>query len=462
MKKGIVFLIFISSLLAKAQLSTSVYYVDISDDKTISENPIQKYTPKSSKNSGKKITVYPDIQFQTLEGIGGAFNEIGGEALFSLPNRMQNKLMQNLFSKNDGSGFSFCRTAIGASDFGIDAYSYSEVEGDYKMENFSFKREKEAVLPYIQKAHKFNKNLRIFASPWSPPGWMKGSGYMDRGVEFPEKNHLKDNPEVYAAYALYFLKYVKNYAKNGVVIDRIIIQNEPDVHTKYPSCVMPPEQMAHFSKEYLRPTFQKNKVKTGVWAGTFRTAQQLDAIEFVADKKMRNSVDGIGIQYTKTRYINDMQSLFPGVNMMHTEGKCFNGKNSMEQARTRLSEVAGYINHGSPNYCYWNMILNETGKSGWDWKQNSLININRDEKTITYNPDYAVIYLMSKFLQPGAKRIASFCRSDIISVENNGEIYLLVQNEKNEVEYFECHVAGEKTVVEVPANSLSAIVVNKK
>ena len=109
-----------------------------------------------------------------MEGIGGAFNEIGGEALMSLPEDQRNEVMKNLFSE-DGAGFTFCRTAVGASDFGIDAYSYSEVEGDYKMKKFSIKREKTTLLPYIQMAYKYNPTLKLFASPRSPPGWMKES-----------------------------------------------------------------------------------------------------------------------------------------------------------------------------------------------------------------------------------------------------------------------------------------------
>lgn len=444
-----------------AQITSKVFYVELKKGQTISENPIKEYHQKSKVNTEKKIVVYPDIKFQTIEGIGGAFNEIGGEALMSLPTDIQNKVMSNMFSPEKSAGFSFCRTAIGASDFGIDAYSYSEVQNDFEMEHFSVKREERTVLPYIQMAYKYNPDLIMFASPWSPPGWMKYSGFMDRGTEFSEKNHLKDEPEIYKAYALYFSKYVKVYAKNGIKIDRLIIQNEADADTKYPSCVMPPQQMGLFASRYLNQAFKKNKIKTEIWAGTFRTAEQLDAVEFVANKEFRESVEGIGLQYTKPRYISDMKTLYPDVKIMHTEGNCFNGDNSVEQAQKRLEEVASYINYGSPNYCYWNMILNETGKSGWDWKQNSLINIDRIKQQVIYNPDYAVIALISKFLQPGAIRIAGFSRSELISVAKEGKVYLLVQNDTDKTDHYECRIGEQKTVVAIPANSVAAIVLTK-
>ena len=456
-KRNILILaLLISTAALKAEIKTKVFYVDLKDQ-NVAAQPIKEFGQNPPEKANKKIVVYPEIEFQTIEGIGGAFNEIGGEALMSLPKKDREAVMQSMFNLENGAGFSFCRTAVGASDFGIDAYSYSEVADDYKMEHFSVEREKTSVLPYIQMAYKNNPDLVMFASPWSPPAWMKYSGYMDRGVEFPEKNHLKDEKKIYEAYALYFARYVQTYAEHGINISRLIIQNEPDVHTKYPSCVMPPQQMGMFAKKYLRPAFKKHKVKTEIWAGTFRTAEQLDAVEFVANEDLRESVDGIGFQYTKPRYNSDMKALFPDVNMMHTEGACFNGENSIEQAKKRLEEVASYINYGSPNFCYWNMILNETTESGWAWKQNSLINIDRKNKTVTYNPDYAVMALLSKYMRPGAKRVAGFSRSTLMSIKDGGKVYLFVQNDSKNTDKYECRIGDEKVVVEIPAQSVATI-----
>ena len=442
---------------------TKVYYVGLKEGQNTAENVIKEYTPstdfKSNKESKKnKIKLYPNIEFQMLEGVGGAFNEIGGEALMSLPTKLQDEVMMNLFSTTEGAGFSFCRTAVGSSDFGIDAYSYSEVEGDYDMEHFSIKREEKTVIPYIQKAYKFNSNLKMFASPWSPPAWMKYSGLMDRGNEFPDKNYLKDETKIYEAYALYFSKYINAYSEEGIKIDRLIIQNENDITTNYPSCVMPIEQMGKFVKTYLKPRFENDNINAEIWAGTFRTAGQLDAIEFAANKEYRDSFDGIGIQYTSQEHIQDIKNLLPSALIMHTEGKCFNGQNTVEQASSRLKEVAQYINYGVTNYCYWNMILNETTESGWGWKQNSLINIDRKTQTVTYNPDFKVISLISKCLQSGTIRVANYSRETIISVKKDGKIFILIQNDKNTAEKYELEITNEKLEeVEIPANSVSII-----
>ena len=185
-----------------SQNNIEVHAIKLSGDIPNGEIVVNKSVAKDVEtpiNRKNKIKLYPNIEFQTLEGFGGAFNEIGGEALMSLPQELQDQVVSNLFSLNQGAELVFNRTAVGASDFGIDAYSYAEKADDYKMKHFSIKREETTVIPYLQKAFKANPDLKLFASPWSPPAWMKYSGLMDRGEEFPEKNQLKDEPKIYEA-----------------------------------------------------------------------------------------------------------------------------------------------------------------------------------------------------------------------------------------------------------------------
>jgi glucosylceramidase len=460
MKIRLTFLLFlaVSFISLKAQKEVKVYYVNLNETESNSQIAIQEYQYQKPEKARHKINVYPDIEFQTMEGMGGAFNEIGGEALQALPLDAQAEVMKNLFSVEDGAGFSFCRTAVGASDFGIDAYSYDDVEGDYKMKHFSIEREAKTVIPYIQKAYEFNPDLKMFASPWSPPAWMKYSGFMDRGDEFRETNSLKDEAKIYEAYALYFSKYIQAYADKGIQIDRLVVQNETDASTKYPSCLMPVEQMAKFTKNYLRPRFEKDKITSEIWAGTFRTAGQLEGVKLAASADLRAPFDGIGIQYSSSSSIRDILGLYPEAHIMHTEGNCHNGANNWAQATDRFNEIASYVNAGSPNYCYWNMILNETTESGWGWKQNSLINIDRETQKVTYNPDFQTIAFMSKYLKAGTVRVASFSRGKLISVKKDNKLYLLVQNTKDTADSYDCQVDTEsRAVVEIPANSLSVI-----
>ncbi|MEM6641427.1 MAG: hypothetical protein AAF616_00495 [Bacteroidota bacterium] len=422
-------------------------------------NPMKEIMLKESGEKlkwGHLIEVYPEIEFQTIEGIGGAFNEIGGEALLSLNEEQQKEVMESLFS-DEGSGFTFCRTAIGASDFGIDAYSYSEKKNDYKMKNFSVERDQQYVLPYIKGALAVQPDLLIFGSPWSPPGWMKTSGQMVGLQETP--NTFRDEEKVYKAYATYFRKYIQAYAENGVTIDRICVQNENDANTKYPSCTMPPAQMLKLAKDYIIPDFEKNGIETEVYAGTFRTAEQLDLIEFLTMGGY-HKLAGVGIQYTSPFILTDATKMDPQLKMFHTEGKCYNGQNTAEQANERLEEVASYINSGLTNFCYWNMILNETTKSGWDWDQNSLINIDRAKKTVQYNPDYNAMYIIGHFIKPGDKRIASISKRPMITVKSpDGTVKILIQNTDEKDSAYQLNMNGKSKKFIIPAKGISALVI---
>lgn len=420
----------------------------------LQENPTKRIMWKNI------IYINPDITFQTIEGIGGAFNEVGGEALLSLDKKSQKSVLENLFSKDKGA-FTFCRTAIGASDFGLDAYSYSNTPNDYKMKKFSIKRDEKYVIPYIKGALQYNKNLTIFGSPWSPPAWMKQNESMTGLTGKP--NILKSGSKIKKAYALYFAKYVQAYQKEGVTIDRICIQNENDANTKYTSNVLRAKEMVDFANKYLIPQFKKSKLQTGIYAGTFRASDQMDLMDFTKLKNT-NKLDGVGIQYTNPVILNDALKTMPDLKMFHTEGRCFNGKNTSEQALTRLDEVAGYINSGCTAYSYWNMILNETTKSSWDWPQNSLININRTTKEVIYNPDYNAMYIIGKFIQPGDVRVASLNRGNypmIVVKSPNGDVKVLIQNPNKKTTTFNLSIYNHEQKVVIPANEIVAMIIKK-
>lgn len=460
MKKTILSIALLS-LVGVLNAQVKVSYVSLADNATVSAEPIKEYSQPANFENQQIIRLYPDTKFQTIIGIGGCFNEIGGEALSTLSKKQQNEILTALFSEDNGAGFEFCRMSIGSSDFGIDDYSFSETPGDYKMEHFTMERESKYMMPYIQSAVAVNPKIKIFGSPWSPPAWMKHSGYMDRGDEFPETNMLIDEPRIYNAYALYFAKYVEAYKEAGVDIERIVIQNEQDLNTKYPSCRMPVDQMVKFVRNYLRPTLEQREIDTEIWAGTFRTARENPALEFAGNKDNMKGFDGIGIQYTHPKYVHDIHYVAPDTRIMHTESNCHDGANTIKQARTRFSEVADYINGGSENFCYWNMILNETGKSGWDWRQNALVSIDRTNKSVTYTPDFATMALLSRFMRPNSVRIASFCGSTIISVAYYDKYNVILENKDDKAKQFKCIVNGQEYNFEIPAESLSAIEIPK-
>lgn len=438
--------------------SVDVHFVSLADTTEVTPNPIQhkNVLTRSIEASDTTIvlTVHTDqVICKSLTGIGGAFNEQGGEAFMRLPQTERDELATALFSLENGSGFSLCRTAIGASDFGLGAYSYSEVAEDYEMKNFSIDRDKKSVIPFMQAALKENPDMKFFASPWSPPGWMKESGIMDAGDKDKPKNVLRSSPEIYKAYGLYFAKYFEAYAAEGVILNRLVVQNEPDIDTKYPSCNMTPEQMLELFFDYIQPAFDKANVDAEIWAGTFR-GHRKDALKFISLPGADN-IGGIGVQYCPAEQIVEVVS--NNYKVMHTEGVCHRARNNFKEARSRFSEVAGYMNAGTENFCYWNIALNEHSTSGWDWPQNSLVRIDRDAGKVIYNPDFLPMALLGRFIQPGNKTLKVDCEQAAMAVQSDKGITVFVQNDKSTPVTAKIIVGEQIIGVDLPASSLCAV-----
>lgn len=456
--------ILIAALLVTSTITAQKYSVEISYvslDKG-EASPIKKYetniNPKQKVHQKDFIVLVPEVEFQTIEGIGGAFNENGGEALFSLSKRKQKEVIKNLFNPKNAN-LVFNRTPIGASDFSLDSYSYSMVPEDYEMKHFSIKRDKKHLLPFIKAALKENKSMLMQASPWSPPAWMKYSNAIDKNNIDKEKSRLKESPEIYKAYATYLVKYIESYKNEGVEIDRFCVQNEPDTYAPFPGCNMTVAQFQDLSLNYIMPAFKNKKLNTGIWAGTFRTINRGDHYKILNPKTI-SKFDGIGFQYANEPFMREVSLLAPNMKIMNTETKCYNGDNSTKQAKERLSEIANYINAGSTNYCYWNIILNETSKSAWGWKQNSLMVINRENGAIEYTPDYNAMYLASNAVVKGDKRIAHISKHRIVTTKNsNNDIKVLIQNDKSTSQFVRLMIDEEEINVELPKDALCRLTI---
>jgi glucosylceramidase len=277
-----------------------------------------------------------------------------------------------------------------------------------------------------------------------------------------KNNVLKSDPEIYDAYALYFSNYVQAYADHGVEIDRILIQNETDMNPIYPGCDMLPDQMAELVYKHIRPQFEKDGLKTEIWAGTFRGREKKGSRNDGAEiMKLEGSkaIDGIGLQYASPSIVKALRSDYPEMPLMHTEGKCNNGRNDGGQARARFAEVANWLYCGVENYCYWNMVLNETSRSAWGWNQNSLVKVDRDAGTITYNNDFAPFALMGRFIRPGDQLVKVDAGGEkAIAVKNDQRLVVFLQNNEAGPVSRMVQIGGNAVSVELPSNSLCAFV----
>lgn len=396
---------------------------------------------------GAHLFINTKMEFQTIQGIGGAFSEQGGKALSSLPEEKQDEVAKALFEEN----LTYFRLPVGSSDFGLDAYSFNDTKDDFEMEHFSIDRDRNYVLPYMNACKKYCNDMKVHASPWAPPYWMKENQMPGSG------SALIDTEENYTAYAKYVGCFLDAYKEAGFPISRYCIQNEPDVDPAYPSCQISAKQMGTFIP-YLSKHLSAKACDTEIWAGTFRSINGSSACEFLSENPDCISlIKGVASQYTMMQPLYEIGRNYPMLSQMHTESNCFHGENSWEQAIVLFLNIVEYYQAGCDTFTYWNMILNQESTSTWGWKQNSLVKIDEETHEIIYNPDYSIMSLAAKCMTAGSKRViySSMNKRGIAVTKPDGTMGFLVSNFSDKKEDGEVTVDGTSYELSLAPYSIS-------
>lgn len=267
----------------------------------------------------------------------------------------RHKLLKSLYSK-DGLNFNIGRLSIGSSDYSAEVYTYDDVDDDTSLEHFSIERDKNYIIPIIKEILEINPDLTLFASPWSPPGWMKtgrsiGGGYM-------REKYLD-------CYAGYIVKYIKAYEAEGIKISAITPQNEPETlqSGKMPACVWHPDIEAKFIS-ILRKKFDENNIDTKIWCydhnfnGIKRVAWCLKEYP-----SLKNDCDGIAFHYysgtiEKTAFL---KKEYPHLRLHFTEGgpRLYDNYD-VDWCKWTLM-MTKVLNYGYSSFTGWNLMLDETG-----------------------------------------------------------------------------------------------------
>ncbi|MBR1476227.1 MAG: glycoside hydrolase family 30 protein [Muribaculaceae bacterium] len=397
----------------------------------------------SATATAPTVTVATD-RAQVIDGLGGTFNELGWDALCSLDQAQRDEVMRQLFSP-DESNYTYCRLPIGASDFAMNFYSLNDVPGDLDMVNFSIARDRHILIRYIKAAQRHQPALKFWASPWSPPAWMKTNEHYASSYDSDVPSHngmprqleqelpctgFKMQHGYLQAYALYFEKYVKAYAEQGVPISAICIQNEPCSTQKYASCTWRPEDMAYFVGNFLGPAFEAHGIDTDIYFGTINRDNPAFTRTALDDPKARKYFKGVGFQWDGKGAIPYISKEYPHLKMMHTEAECGNGCNDWAAAEHTWWQMSHYLRHGASMFTYWNMILDQTATSPWGWRQNSLITVDTERKTVAYHPEFYLMKHLCHSVQPGAHRLLTPPdNGQVLAFENpDGKVVVVLVN----------------------------------
>lgn len=407
-------------------------------------NILQFDISKNSIAGSDIIEIFLEEEHQQIDGFGGCFNELGWEALNLISEKEREEIFKALFDTVAGCKFNICRMPIGANDYAVDWYSYNENKGDFEMKKFSVERDKQRLIPYIKKAKTYNSNLMIWASPWCPPSWMKeNNNYAckpdkvndlaeeGRGEEM--QTQFRMDEKYLQSYALYFLKFINSYKAEGINISSVHVQNEPNSCQPFPSCVWTPKDLAVFIGDYLGPQFAKDELDVDIWLGTIERPQ-IGRIDVVLNhNEAKKYISGVGFQWAGKGAIPKVHKKYPDLKLMQTETECGDGSNNWQAAEYTFDLIKHYFDNGCNTYLYWNMVLNETGKSQWGWKQNSMITVDSESKVVTYNPEFYLMKHFSYYIKPGAYKIKT-TNENCLAFKNDDSIVVVYYNSGNVIE----------------------------
>ncbi len=407
---------------------------------------------------------------QTVLGFGGCFNELGWEALQLVSADKRKVFLDELFLE-ENCNFNYGRIPIGANDFSLEWYSCDEVTDDFDLKHFNIDRDKQYTIPFIREAQERQDALTLFASPWSPPTWMKTKKAYNFG-------RIRMEDKVLKAYARYFVKFVQEYTKENVSVSQVHVQNEPMADQKFPSCLWSGENMRDFIRDYMGPAFKEAGLDTELWLGTingpfidfmmpgmsapFSEFYDQFANTILSDEEARSYLTGVGLQWGGKHVMEQITASYPEMRYMNTESECGDGVNSWEHMEYIFNQMWFYFRHGAERYTYWNMALQEGGVSTWGWSQNSLCTVNPETGDLKLQPEFYLMKHFSHFVKPDAHMLETKGRwtTNTVAFENtDGSVALIVGSNMNRDREFN-FVHGEKTFsASIKAHSIHSFLI---
>ena len=414
----------------------------------------------SARPAGTVIEIDPSQRFQEITGFGASITDSSAWLIQNKLNEKQREtLMQELFG-TPGLGLSFTRLTIGGSDFSLKHHSFNDMpkgETDYELKNFSIEANRADVLPTVKRALAINPQLKVMASPWSAPGWMKTSDSLIKGS-------LK--PEAYRAFAQYLVRYVDAYKAEGVPMFALTLQNEPHFEpADYAGMRVDPESRAAFIGGHLGPLLKKAHPEVRILDWDHNWDEMYSPAQVLADKKANKYVDGVAWHCYggDVRVMGALHDAYPDKETWFTE--CSGGDWAPDWDNNLQFFTGTLVIKGTRGWAkgvlLWNLALDENKGPfvGGCKTCRGVVTIDSKTGAISRNVEYYALSHASRFVRPGAHRIASTSGVgglDTAAFRNkDGSTALLVANPAKEPKSFTVRLDGKGFSYTLPARSVA-------
>jgi len=416
----------------------------------------------ASKNApGPVITVDLTRRYQSMDGFGFALTGGSAQHIRRMSPRARTALLRELFSRQgNGIGTSYLRVSIGASDLNDHVFSYDDLEPgqtDTTLEHFDLGPDKDDVIPVLKEILAINPRLKILASPWSPPAWMKDN-HDTRGGSLL--------PEFYGAYARYFVRYIRAMTAYGIRIDAVTVQNEPLHPGNNPSLLMPADQQGRFVKNNLGPAFRRAGITTKIIIYDHNADRPDYPMSILSDSEAARYIDGSAFHLYggKISALSAVHDSFPDKNLYFTEQWVGGPGNFRRDIAEHIDKL---IIGATRNWCRtvieWNLAADaqyqpHTDRGGCD---RCLGAVTIEGDSVKRNPAYYIIAHAAKWVVPGSVRLAtdsSDTLPNVAFITPHGRTVLIVLNKTDEPQTFSIGLGSRRVPMTLAAGATATYV----
>jgi glucosylceramidase len=391
-----------SALASEHPLSEIKVWVTGGKQRFTTASPLQ-WQPLSGTPSSDSVLLVPNNQFQEILGFGGCFTDASCYVINQLQESVREHLLHELFHPSE-MALRMNRTCVGSADSAATLYSYDDGDADPELKRFSIEHDRAYILPILRRVREINPEVFLFASPWSPPGWMKWNKSMLGGSM--SRQYL-------ASFAQYLLKFIESYAAEGVTINAITAQNEIDTdqHGQMPACTWSQECETEFITDHLGPLFQKANTSTRIWILDHNYVYWGRVISELDNPEFRRYVHGVAWHgyVGEPAMMSKVHAAHPEAEMHYTEGSTdYNDPHYQDDWVKWASTYTSVLGNWCQSAMAWNMATDERGKPNiGPYPCGGILIINPRTQEIVRSGQYWALAHFSRLLRRGARRFES-------------------------------------------------------
>jgi len=474
-RPGIVVLLAVAAMVASQQAAAdehavSVYQTSADTELRLAHAGNVSFQP-AMQGSEAEVFVFVNLskRFQYFLGIGGAITDASAEVFAMLPAAQQAELLRAYYDAQDGIGYTLARTTIHSSDFSSASYTYI-ADGDKELDTFSVEHDRAFRIPLLKRAIKAaGGELLLYASPWSPPAFMKDNNDMLHGGKLL--------PEFRDAWARYYTRFIKAYEADGVPVWGITIQNEPMAVQRWESAIYTAEEERDFLRDHLGPVMHKAGLadkRIIVWDHN-RDLMGHRASTIFEDPEASRYAWGTGFHWYETwaggkpmyENVRNVAESYPDKKLLFTEGTVESFSADRYQywpnAERYGSSMINDFNAGTVGWTDWNILLDQTG--GPNHVGNfCFAPVHADTRSgeLIYTPTYYYIGHFSKFIRPGAQRVSTTTsRSSLLAtsfMNESGTVATVIMNPGDTEIRYSLLIDTLAATLTIPAHSMQTLI----